>query len=202
MTKSHPNPRWVVAAAGGDGGGGGDRWRRWSAEARAWGRPRRGARSVRGGAWSHDTYPSTAAVDPVSISSSFARPARAPPRGPRRLRGLPRAAPASCSSPRRRTHPASHACCSPCPRSGLQPGLLLLEKLPEHFYGGGGGLFDELPLPDDAARLIVVQFRWLDFLVDANVFIEKLVQVLSVACKEEKAREVESLQHIRAKTEK
>nr|CAB3451954.1 unnamed protein product [Digitaria exilis]CAB3455714.1 unnamed protein product [Digitaria exilis] len=63
----------------------------------------------------------------------------------------------------------------------IQPGLLtlLLEKLPEHFHDGGalGGL----PLQDDVGRLIVSQFRWLDFLVDADSFVEKLVEVLSVA---------------------
>lgn len=63
----------------------------------------------------------------------------------------------------------------------IQPGLLtlLLEKLPEHFHDGGalGGLL----LQDDVGRLIVSQFRWLDFLVDADSFVEKLVEVLSVA---------------------
>ncbi|RCV09513.1 hypothetical protein SETIT_2G035600v2 [Setaria italica] len=64
----------------------------------------------------------------------------------------------------------------------LQPGLLalLLEKLPEHFDDGGGAL-DGLPLQDDVGRLIVSQFRWLDFLADADTFVEKLVEVLSVA---------------------
>ncbi|XP_066393357.1 uncharacterized protein [Miscanthus floridulus] len=61
----------------------------------------------------------------------------------------------------------------------LQPGLLalLLEKLPEHFDDGGDGL----PLQDDVGRLIVSQFRWLDFLVDADAFVDMLVEVLSVA---------------------
>ncbi|KAL6647037.1 hypothetical protein ACP70R_014474 [Stipagrostis hirtigluma subsp. patula] len=64
----------------------------------------------------------------------------------------------------------------------LQPGILalLLEKLPEHFDGDGAPL-DGLPLQDDVGRLIVAQFRWLDFLVDADAFVEKLVEVLSVA---------------------
>ncbi|RLN34883.1 hypothetical protein C2845_PM03G20140 [Panicum miliaceum] len=64
----------------------------------------------------------------------------------------------------------------------LQPGLLalLLEKLPEHFDDSGGAL-DGLPLQDDVGRLIVSQFRWLDFLADADAFVEKLVEVLSVA---------------------
>ncbi|KAK3126398.1 hypothetical protein QOZ80_7AG0555960 [Eleusine coracana subsp. coracana] len=62
----------------------------------------------------------------------------------------------------------------------LQPGLLafLLEKLPEHFDGAA---LDGLPLQDDVGRLIVAQFRWLDFLVDADTFVENLVEVLSVA---------------------
>ena len=65
----------------------------------------------------------------------------------------------------------------------LQPGLLalLLEKLPEYFDDGGGGALDGLPLQDDVGRLIVSQFRWLDFLADADAFVEKLVEVLSVA---------------------
>jgi fanconi anemia group D2 protein len=60
----------------------------------------------------------------------------------------------------------------------LQPGLLalLLDKLPEHFDAPDG-----LPLQDDVARLIVAQFRWLDFLVDADAFVDKLVEVMSVA---------------------
>lgn len=64
----------------------------------------------------------------------------------------------------------------------LQPDLLamLLEKLPEYFDDDGGAL-DGLPLQDDVGRLIVSQFRWLDFLVDADAFVEKLVEVLSVA---------------------
>ncbi|ONM27766.1 Fanconi anemia group D2 protein homolog isoform X1 [Zea mays] len=63
----------------------------------------------------------------------------------------------------------------------LQPGLLalLLEKLPEHF--GGDGALDGSPLQDDVGRLIVSQFRWLDFLADADAFVDKLVEVLSVA---------------------
>jgi len=65
----------------------------------------------------------------------------------------------------------------------LQPGLLalLLEKLPEHFDDGGGSALDGLPLQDDVGRLIVSQFRWLDFLVDAEAFVDMLVEVLSVA---------------------
>ncbi|CAN6196902.1 unnamed protein product [Urochloa humidicola] len=64
----------------------------------------------------------------------------------------------------------------------LQPDLLalLLEKLPEHFDDDGRAL-DGLPLQDDVGRLIVSQFRWLDFLVDADTFVERLVEVLSVA---------------------
>lgn len=61
----------------------------------------------------------------------------------------------------------------------LQPGLLglLLDKLPEHFDNA----LDGVPLQDDVGRLIVAQFRWLDFLVDADAFVAKLVEVLSVA---------------------
>ncbi|THU74124.1 hypothetical protein C4D60_Mb04t30040 [Musa balbisiana] len=62
----------------------------------------------------------------------------------------------------------------------IQPRIqqLLLEKLPEYFHGFGNG---GLPLKDDVARLIVNQFRWLDFLVDAEGFIEKLMEVLSIS---------------------
>ncbi|TVU26121.1 hypothetical protein EJB05_28655, partial [Eragrostis curvula] len=82
----------------------------------------------------------------------------------------------SCSPPPR-TRPASRALFSV---PALQPGLLalLLEKLPEHFDGAA---LDGLPLQDDVGRLIVAQFRWLDFLVDADAFVEKLLEVLSVA---------------------
>ncbi|KAG8100721.1 hypothetical protein GUJ93_ZPchr0013g34330 [Zizania palustris] len=61
----------------------------------------------------------------------------------------------------------------------LQPGLLslLLEKLPEHFDDA----LDGIPLQDDVGRLIVTQFRWLDFLIDADSFVAKLVEVLSIA---------------------
>ncbi|XP_050224331.1 uncharacterized protein LOC126674021 isoform X2 [Mercurialis annua] len=53
--------------------------------------------------------------------------------------------------------------------------LLLLEKLPEHFN------FDsECSLENDVARLIVTQFRWLDFIVHSNAFNDKLMQVLSI----------------------
>ncbi|KAJ1287788.1 hypothetical protein BS78_02G037500 [Paspalum vaginatum] len=56
---------------------------------------------------------------------------------------------------------------------------MLLEKLPEHFDDRAA--LDGLPLHDDVGRLIVSQFRWLDFLVDADGFVDKLVEVLSVA---------------------
>uniref|UniRef100_J3MIN2 Fanconi anemia group D2 protein n=1 Tax=Oryza brachyantha TaxID=4533 RepID=J3MIN2_ORYBR len=38
-----------------------------------------------------------------------------------------------------------------------------------------------MPLHDDVGRLIVAQFRWLDFLVDADAFVAKLMELLSVA---------------------
>nr|XP_023876814.1 Fanconi anemia group D2 protein homolog isoform X3 [Quercus suber] len=54
---------------------------------------------------------------------------------------------------------------------------MLLEKLPEYFdlnaeHSG--------TLVDDIARLIVNQFRWLDFIVDSNAFANNLMQVLSI----------------------
>ncbi|KAM0851320.1 hypothetical protein ACQ4PT_052492 [Festuca glaucescens] len=62
----------------------------------------------------------------------------------------------------------------------LQPGLLglLLDKLPEHFDDDA---LDGAPLQEDVGRLIIKQFRWLDLLVDADAFVAKLVEVLSVA---------------------
>ncbi|PKA50881.1 hypothetical protein AXF42_Ash007536 [Apostasia shenzhenica] len=62
----------------------------------------------------------------------------------------------------------------------IQPQLLnlLLEKLPEHFNADTIG--GNCSLKDDIARLIVNQFRWLDFLVDSEGFAEKLMEVLSI----------------------
>ena len=53
--------------------------------------------------------------------------------------------------------------------------ILLLEKIPEYFNLG-----PECYLEDDVARLIINQFRWLDFIVDSNAFCDKLMQVLSI----------------------
>ncbi|RZR94142.1 hypothetical protein BHM03_00022771 [Ensete ventricosum] len=74
----------------------------------------------------------------------------------------------------------------------IQPRIqqLLLEKLPEYFHDFGNG---GLPLKDDVARLIVNQFRWLDFLVDAEGFIEKLMEVLSISPSQLKKEIVGSL---------
>ncbi|XP_071936752.1 uncharacterized protein [Coffea arabica] len=60
---------------------------------------------------------------------------------------------------------------------------ILLEKLPEFFDLGfhdrtSGS--SSLRLDEDIARLILNQFRWLDFLVDSQAFTEKLLQVLSI----------------------
>ncbi|MCD7455074.1 hypothetical protein HAX54_026977 [Datura stramonium] len=61
---------------------------------------------------------------------------------------------------------------------------LLLEKLPEYFdvdpAGNIGERSSSLCLEEDIARLILNQFRWLDFLVDSEAFTEKLFQVLSI----------------------
>ncbi|XP_065854145.1 uncharacterized protein [Euphorbia lathyris] len=54
--------------------------------------------------------------------------------------------------------------------------ILLLEKIPEYF-----DVSPESSFEDDAARLIINQFRWLDFIVDSNAFCEKLMQVLSIS---------------------
>ncbi|CAN8324527.1 unnamed protein product [Cochlearia groenlandica] len=52
---------------------------------------------------------------------------------------------------------------------------MLLEKLPEYFDVVSGS-----SLEDDVARLIVNHFRWLDFIVNPDVFTDKLMQVLSI----------------------
>lgn len=57
----------------------------------------------------------------------------------------------------------------------LQLQRMLLEKLPEYFDTDS-----MLPIEEDVARLILNQFRWLDFLVDAKGFAEKLLEVLSI----------------------
>lgn len=54
---------------------------------------------------------------------------------------------------------------------------MLLEKLPEYFDVNN----PEQSLDDDVARLIINQFRWLDFIVDPNAFFHKLMQVLSIS---------------------
>ncbi|XP_078163114.1 fanconi anemia group D2 protein isoform X2 [Carex rostrata] len=63
----------------------------------------------------------------------------------------------------------------------IQPHIqqMLLEKLPEHF--NDTSTQESLSLKDDIARLIINQFRWLDFLVDPTGFAEKLMEMLSVA---------------------
>lgn len=60
---------------------------------------------------------------------------------------------------------------------------MLLEKLPEFFdvdplVGARGS--SSLHLDEDVARLILNQFRWLDFLVNSDAFAEKLLQVLTI----------------------
>lgn len=54
---------------------------------------------------------------------------------------------------------------------------MLLEKLPEYFNVNAEDLSS---LEDDIARLIINQFRWLDFLVDSKAFTGKLVQILFI----------------------
>ncbi|OMO97001.1 hypothetical protein CCACVL1_04714 [Corchorus capsularis] len=58
--------------------------------------------------------------------------------------------------------------------------IMLLEKLPEYFDMFSGDSQTSLSLEDDVARLIINQFRWLDFIVDPSSFTDKLMQVLSV----------------------
>ncbi|XVF81614.1 hypothetical protein PTKIN_Ptkin15bG0169300 [Pterospermum kingtungense] len=58
--------------------------------------------------------------------------------------------------------------------------IMLLEKLPEYFDVVSGDSQSSLSLDDDVARLIINQFRWLDFIVDPDSFTDKLMQVLSI----------------------
>ncbi|GMI98522.1 Fanconi Anemia D2 [Hibiscus trionum] len=58
--------------------------------------------------------------------------------------------------------------------------IMLLEKLPEYFDIVSGDSQPSLSLEDDVARLIINQFRWLDFVVDPSSFTDKLLQVLSI----------------------
>ncbi|WCJ28680.1 hypothetical protein M5689_010363 [Euphorbia peplus] len=62
------------------------------------------------------------------------------------------------------------------PSIQLDVQILLLEKIPEYF-----DVSPESSLEDDAARLIINQFRWLDFVVDSCAFCDKLMQVLSIS---------------------
>ncbi|KAG0590520.1 hypothetical protein KC19_1G105500 [Ceratodon purpureus] len=56
----------------------------------------------------------------------------------------------------------------------------LLEKLPEHI-GDDSGSGSTLPaLMDSIPRLILSQFRWLNFLVDSKSLTEKLLEVLTI----------------------
>ncbi|KAL8545696.1 hypothetical protein ACS0TY_005722 [Phlomoides rotata] len=60
---------------------------------------------------------------------------------------------------------------------------MLLEKLPEYFnvdplVSAHGS--SSLQLDEDVARLILNQFRWLDFLVSPEAFAEKLLQILTI----------------------
>ncbi|KAL6563004.1 hypothetical protein OROHE_005591 [Orobanche hederae] len=74
---------------------------------------------------------------------------------------------------------------------------MLLEKLPEYFDGdshvSGCGLSSSPRLCDDIARLILNQFRWLDFLVSSEGFVKKLLQVLSICPKRLKKEIIEAL---------
>ncbi|XP_047315356.1 Fanconi anemia group D2 protein homolog [Impatiens glandulifera] len=62
----------------------------------------------------------------------------------------------------------------PCIQLDLQ--VMLLEKLPEYFDDDDTSSSVSPSMP----RLILNQFRWLDFLVDSEAFSEKLLQILSV----------------------
>ncbi|GAB2275188.1 hypothetical protein Dimus_009950 [Dionaea muscipula] len=57
---------------------------------------------------------------------------------------------------------------------------MLLEMLPEHLVKDPGGQGLPYTFEDDIARLILNQFRWLDFHVDSCGFADKLLQVVSI----------------------
>ncbi|KAL7120198.1 hypothetical protein ACP275_02G108500 [Erythranthe tilingii] len=61
---------------------------------------------------------------------------------------------------------------------------MLLEKLPEYFDVDPGvsscGFSSSSRVDEDVARLILNQLRWLDFLVNSEAFVEKLLQVLTI----------------------
>ncbi|KAL5808169.1 hypothetical protein ACOSQ3_028860 [Xanthoceras sorbifolium] len=81
------------------------------------------------------------------------------------------------SNPTRNQSLVRHLLLVPCIQ--LELINILLEKLPEYFHVD----FEaetSLSLEDDVARLIVNQFRWLDFLVDSKLFTENLMQLLCV----------------------
>lgn len=56
---------------------------------------------------------------------------------------------------------------------------MLLEKLPEYF-DVNPETQTSLSFEEDVGRLIISQFRWLDFLVDPKSFTEKLMEVLCI----------------------
>ncbi|KAH9737271.1 Fanconi anemia group D2 protein [Citrus sinensis] len=56
---------------------------------------------------------------------------------------------------------------------------MLLEKLPE-FFDVNPETQTSLSFEEDVGRLIISQFRWLDFLVDPKSFTEKLMEVLCI----------------------
>ncbi|KAB2075134.1 hypothetical protein ES319_A07G200600v1 [Gossypium barbadense] len=56
--------------------------------------------------------------------------------------------------------------------------IMLLEKLPEYFDVVPGDSQTSLSLEDDVSRLIINQFRWLDFVVDPSSFTDKLLQTV------------------------
>ncbi|CAN1160306.1 Fanconi anemia group D2 protein [Linum perenne] len=58
---------------------------------------------------------------------------------------------------------------------------MLLEKLPAYFDENPQLCETSMSLEDDIARLIINQFRWLDFLVNPKGFTEKLMEVLSIS---------------------
>ncbi|KAL6896666.1 hypothetical protein ACP4OV_007238 [Aristida adscensionis] len=162
-------------AVGGGCGGGGVRI----------GSPRRGARSARGAVTATPTPP------PPS-STPWTQPPPSPPSPTPRTRLLDGLAAfeASCARllPTATHAPSVTRVLLTVP--ALQPGLLalLFEKLLEHFTAvvatRSTDCRYQTTRPGSSSRSSGGSTSF-----DADVFVEKLVQVLSVACKEEKARE-------------
>ncbi|KAJ4705684.1 Fanconi anemia group D2 protein [Melia azedarach] len=83
----------------------------------------------------------------------------------------------SSLNPGRNDSLVRHLLLVPCIQLDLMN--LLLEKLPE-FFDINSETQKSQSLEDDVGRLIINQFRWLDFLVDPKSFTDKLMEILII----------------------